>query len=83
MTNLRLRKILIHTTIKIGIHIILTTGDDDSRPVYIYGNFNSGTSNSAFCSLFNDHDISTFADTVRMTAKQLKRSMNKSAKSLV
>ncbi|MES2239135.1 MAG: alpha/beta hydrolase-fold protein [Bacteroidota bacterium] len=31
---------LIDTKIKTGLHIILTTDEDDSRPVYISGNFN-------------------------------------------
>ena len=30
-----------HTIIKTGLHIILTTDEDDSRPVYISGNFNN------------------------------------------
>jgi predicted alpha/beta superfamily hydrolase len=39
--ELTVTKNLIHTTIKTGLHIILTTDDDDSRPVYISGNFNN------------------------------------------
>lgn len=32
---------LITTKIKTGLHIILTTDEDDSRPVYLSGNFNN------------------------------------------
>jgi deoxyribodipyrimidine photolyase-like uncharacterized protein len=41
LTNLRLQKNLTQITIKTGLHIILTTDDDDSRLVYISGNFNN------------------------------------------
>ena len=34
-------KDLNNTIIKTGLYIILTTDEDDSRPVYISGNFNS------------------------------------------
>ena len=40
LDNTTLMRELNHSTINTGLHIILTTDEDDSRPVYISGNFN-------------------------------------------
>ena len=39
--NFPFKEELKSTTINTGLYIILTTDEDDSRPVYISGNFNN------------------------------------------